>query len=239
MSTSRPQSLPAPTGFALVAVMWVVIVAGLMLIGVQRAVRVNLATAHSELASVEAHWLARAGIEQALAILEDDYTSADDALEYWYSDDQSFKDVEMSNGTFSVTAPPSPFDDPRSIRYGLIDHCSRLDLNVAQAQQLTAILDLAAWQVNSILDWRDANNDTRTGGAEAIHYAVLEFPYLIRNGPFRTITELLLVHGIDRSFFNAEDANLNGALDTNEDDSDKSYPDDDGNGQLLQGLAGF
>lgn len=239
MSVSRPQSRLAPSGVALIAVMWVVIVAGLMLIGVQRAVRVNLATAHSELASVEAHWLARAGIEQALAILEDDSTSADDALEYWYSDDQSFENVEMLNGTFSVTAPPAPFDDPSSVRYGLIDHCSRLDINVAPTEQLGAILDLAGWQVSCILDWRDGNNDSLPGGAEAVYYASLKYPYLIRNGPFHTIAELLLVHGIDRFFFSGEDTNLNGTLDTNEDDSEKSYPDDDGNGQLSPGLAGL
>ena len=58
-------------GFALVAVMWVVLVAGLMLLGLQKAVRVNFATAHNELDSVRAHWLARAGVEVTLDVWDE------------------------------------------------------------------------------------------------------------------------------------------------------------------------
>ena len=72
MTWPQSQSCSARPAFALIIVMWVVLIAGLMLIGAQRAIRVNFATAHSELASVQAHWLARAGLEQALTILQDD-----------------------------------------------------------------------------------------------------------------------------------------------------------------------
>ena len=227
-------------GFALIAVMWIVLVAGLMLIGVQKAVRVNLATAYSELASVQAHWLARAGLEQAMAVLEDDDSSTDDMFEFWYSDPDSFEETELATGTFSVTAPPGAMDNPRDTRYGLIDHCGRLNVNVAQANQLKSLCELADWQVNSILDWRDSDNETQPGGAEALYYHHLEYPYLIRNGPFRTIRELLLVRGIDERVFAGEDTNLNGILDANEDDLEKSYPDyDNGDGQLTLGLGGL
>ncbi len=242
MISPRLQISSKGRGFALIAVMWVVLVAGLMLLGVQKAVTANLASAYSELASVQAHWLARAGIEQALAVLEDDLTSSDDMFEFWYSDTDYFEEVEMLNGTFSVTAGPNLLDDPRSVRYGLIDHCARVNVNVADAAQLKALLDLAVWQVDSILDWRDGDDRTRPGGVEALHYARLEYPYLIRNGPFRTIDELRLVRGIEEPFFTGEDVNLNGVLDANEDDgdaADASYPDDDGDGQLSLGLAGL
>ncbi|MCK4850064.1 MAG: hypothetical protein KAT11_01875, partial [Phycisphaerae bacterium] len=130
MISPRLQISSKGRGFALIAVMWVVLVAGLMLLGVQKAVTANLASAYSELASVQAHWLARAGIEQALAVLEDDLTSSDDMFEFWYSDTDYFEEVEMLNGTFSVTAGPNLLDDPRSVRYGLIDHCARVNVNV-------------------------------------------------------------------------------------------------------------
>ena len=227
-------------GFALLLVMWVVLIAGLMLIGVQKAVRVNLATAYSELASVQAHWLARAGVEQALAVLEDDDASTDNMWDYWYSDTGYFEHAELATGTFSLIAPSAPMDNPRNIRYGLIDHCGRLNLNVAQAKQLTSLAELADWQVNSILDWRDSDDDVRPGGAEAVYYHHLDYPYLIRNGPFRTIDELRLVHGIDQVVFDGEDTNANGILDANEDDAGKSSPTyDNGDGQLLLGLAGL
>ncbi len=242
MSKRRLQIGSKEGGFALIAVMWVVLVAGLMLLGVQKAVRANLGSAYSELASVQAHWLARVGIEQALAVLEDDLSSSDDMFDFWYSDTDYFEEVEMLNGTFSVRAGPNSLDDPRTVRYGLIDHCARVNVNAADAGQLKALLELAAWQVDSILDWRDSDDRTRPGGVEALYYSRLEYPYLIRNGPLRTIEELRLVRGIEEPFFSGEDANLNGVLDVNEDDGDAanaSYPDDNGDGQLSLGLGGL
>ena len=240
MIQSQSQLCFRRRGFALLVVMWVVLIAGLMLISVQKAIRVNLATAYSELASVQAHWLARAGVEQALAVLEDDDAGSDNMWDYWHSDTDYFQDAELATGTFSLIAPPAPMDNPSNVRYGLIDHCGRLNLNVAQARQLTLLAELAEWQVNSILDWRDSDNDSRPGGAEAVYYHHLDYPYLIRNGPFRTIDELCLVHGIDEVLFAGEDANANGILDANEDDADKSSPTyDNGDGQLLLGLAGL
>ena len=227
-------------GFALIAVMWVVLIAGLMLIGVQKGVRVNLATAYSELGSVQAHWLARAGVEQAIAVLEDDDSSGDNMWEAWYSDPDSFEEIELATGTFSVTAPPGVTDDPRKVRYGLIDHCGRLNVNTAGGGQLGSLCELADWQVDSILDWRDSDDETRSGGAEGLYYHHLEYPYLIRNGPLRTINELRLVRGIEEMVFAGEDANLNGVLDTNEDDLRESYPEhDDGDGELTLGLGGL
>ncbi|KPK82646.1 MAG: hypothetical protein AMJ81_09660 [Phycisphaerae bacterium SM23_33] len=219
--------------------LWVVTIAGLILLGAKRAARVNLAVAHGELGRVQAHWLARAGIEQALAILEDDGTAVDSMPDTWYDDPLSFEDVELVGGSFSVTAPPAEGADPRVPRCGLIDHASRVDLNAADEKQLSQLAELTESQVDAILDWRDGDDQARPGGAEGGFYQHLKFPYQIRNGPFRTLHELLLVRGIDEPTFYAEDANLNGILDANEDDQGKSPPEDDGDGQLKLGLAGL
>ena len=232
----------ARTGFALVAVLWVVVVAGLMLLGLQKASRGNLATAHNELECVRAHWLARAGVEQALAVLDDDNTygrSSDGAGDTWYSDEDSFKNVRLVGGTFSVLAGPHASEDPRAVRYGLIDHCARANLNTIGDDELKKLCDLAAWQVESILDWRDKDSNARTAGAETLFYHRLKYPYLIRNGPLRTVREALLVRGINPETFTGEDANLNGVLDENENDQRVSYPDDDGDDRLAPGLGGL
>ena len=243
MSKRRLQIGSKDRGFALIAVMWVVLVAGLMFLGVQKAVRANLAGARSELASVQAHWLARAGIEQALAVLEDDVTDADNMLEYWYSDTEYFENVEMLHGSFSVRAGPNIMDDPREVRYGLTDLCARVNVNTADAGQLRALLELEAWQIDSILDWRDDNDRARANGVEAQYYDGLEYRYLIRNGPLHSIEELRLIRGIEEQYFSGEDANLNGVLDVNEDDGEAAqyalYPDDNGDGQLTLGLGGL
>ena len=228
----------ASKAFALLAVMWVVVIAALVLLGLQKAVRANLAAAHSELASVQAHWLARAGIEQALAVLQDDDAFSDNAMEQWYSS-QAFQQVELGAGQFSVIAGADPADDPTRPRFGLTDHTGRVNVNVADASQLGKLCNLADWQVDSILDWRDSNEDTRESGAEALFYHQLRFPYEIRNGPLQTVGELRQIRGIDETVFTGEDRNDNGILDVNEDDMQATPPDDNGDGMLTRGLAGL
>lgn len=228
----------ASKAFALLAVMWVVVIAGLILLGLQKAVRVNLAAAHSELASVQAHWLARAGIEQALAVLQNDAVFSDDTMEQWYSS-SVFQQVELGAGQFSVIAGADPAVDSTRPRFGLIDHSGRVNVNVADAAQLSKLGDLADWQVDSIIDWRDSDENMRDAGAEAQFYHQLRFPYEIRNGPLQTIGELRLIRGIDETAFTGEDRNNNGVLDVNEDDMQATPPDDNGDGMLTRGLAGL
>ena len=66
--------------------------------------------------------------------------------------------------------------------------------------QLTALfhaLDLDLEPIQAILDWVDADSETRyPNGAEDEHYTGLEKPYRTGNGPFATVRELLLVRGI-------------------------------------------
>jgi hypothetical protein len=54
---------------------------------------------------------------------------------------------------------------------------------------------------DAILDWRDADDLVRTNGAEADYYAGKGLPYRPANGPFKVLTELLLVRGISPGLF--------------------------------------
>lgn len=227
------------SAFALIVVMWVVILAGLILLGVRKAGRVNLAMAFNELDSVRAHWLARAGVEQAVALLDDDSQGGDDKQEYWYSDEASFREVELMRGEFSVKAPPDARDDPRNTRFGLVDHNGRLNINTAGREELKDFCDLDDVQVESILDWRDGDTQTGPGGAEASYYQSLAFPYDIRNGNFQTLGELGLVKGMDPEVLEGEDANNNGVLDENENDGAKTPPPDNADNKLLLGMKGL
>jgi Tfp pilus assembly PilM family ATPase/DNA uptake protein ComE-like DNA-binding protein len=219
--------------------MWVGLVAGLILLGVQKGLRTNLATARTELASVQAHWLARAGVETVIAVLSDDDLASDGAWDAWYDDPGAFEDVELTGGTFSVTAPQGHLGDPREVRHGLVDHGGRLNLNVADAKALKTVGGLTDRQIDAFLDWRDGDNKVRAAGAEKLYYGGIDLPYRIRNGPLQTVGELLLVRGIGPDTFAGEDADLNGVLDPNEDDMSVSPPDDNGDGRLDRGLGGL
>lgn len=183
-------------GVALVMVMWVVIVGGLMLLGVLKVSRTNRALAHDEFAAVEAHWLARAGVEQAMAVLEDDDRTVDSTLEDWYQNASIFDKVQLGSGWFAVR---SASDNSRP---GLDDESARLNLNAADKRQLTELKTLDDTQIDSLIDWRNSGDTPSGNGAKAGYYQHLRFGYEMRGKEFQTHRELLLVRGFeDRSFF--------------------------------------
>jgi len=92
---------------------------------------------------------------------------------------------------------------------------------------------------SAIIDWRDNDNTPRTEGVEGAYYSNQTHPYNIRNGPFRTVRELLLVRDVTPELLYKEDTNVNGLLDPNEDDGDASEPLDNENGQLDLGWYAY
>ena len=61
--------------------------------------------------------------------------------------------------------------------------------------------DEADQLTDAILDWRDADTLVRTNGAEADVYDSLGLSYGPANGPFKVLTELLLVRGMTPRVF--------------------------------------
>jgi type II secretory pathway component PulK len=64
-------------------------------------------------------------------------------------------------------------------------------------------------------------------------------PYYAKNTNYETVGELRLVAGMDLDFLYGEDANMNGILDLNENDSDTSMPFDNRDGRLDPGFAEY
>lgn len=220
--------------------MWLLLIVGLLVLGLSRSARVSASLGHAQIETVQAQWLARAGVEQALAILADDGVNADGPADLWYDEPGEFENVPLADGfTFRVTAPAfENSEDPAAPRFGLDDEASRVSVNGQRPRQLNRLPEITPSQVDAILDWRDDNEEARPGGAERGHYNQLDFPYLIRNGAFRTHRELLLVKGIEPEDFFGEDGNLNGTLERAENDGDRTWPDDTPDRQLALGLAG-
>lgn len=151
---------------------------------------------------------------------------------------------------FSVVAPR--LDGPEdTMRFGLTPESAKLNLNQATDAQIEQLLtplllelqiDNAVELVAAILDWRDADNEPRDGGAENDYYNTLEPGprYNAKNDPFDTVDELLLVKGVTAAVLYGEDVNRNGILDQNEDDGEESFPYyDNGDGILNHGIAPF
>ena len=141
-----------------------------------------------------------------------------------------------------------PTDDEDYIRLGITDESSKLDLNLATEEQLRQLVGVVVADdqeinpkeiVDAILDWRDADSNPRgdaAGGTEGEYYRVLDRPYRVKNGPFDTVEELLLVKGVTARILFGEDFDRNGLLTPNEDDEDDSFPPDNADGLLNRGL---
>jgi general secretion pathway protein K len=54
---------------------------------------------------------------------------------------------------------------------------------------------------DSILDWRDTDEEEHTNGAENAYYQSLSTPYSAKNGRLTAIEELLLIRGVTPEYF--------------------------------------
>ncbi len=147
---------------------------------------------------------------------------------------------------FSIIAD-DPTDDEYYVRFGITDEASKLNINTTTPEQLAAMVrTVVAGRedvdpqalVDAIIDWRDTNTTPRGDQAdtEGEYYKQLPKPYRVKNGPFDTVEELLLVKGISGQILFGEDWDRNGLLTANEDDGEQTFPLDNQDGVLNPGL---
>ncbi|MBU0717444.1 MAG: general secretion pathway protein GspK, partial [Planctomycetes bacterium] len=208
---------------------------------------------------------AEAGIDRVKMLLRADRTNPD----RWYHNPDELHRIivwahdvdrsvwgtneELDEGwmayRFSIVAD-DPWDDEDHIRIGITDEASKLNLNYATEAQLMTLVRAAVANneevdpgeiVAAILDWRDEDqvSQSEAGDTEGDYYLALDDPYPVKNGPFDTVEELLLVKGVTGAILYGEDFDRNGLLTDNEDDGDDSFPPDDRNKMLNRGLYPF
>ncbi|MEM9944194.1 MAG: hypothetical protein AAF939_21745, partial [Planctomycetota bacterium] len=129
-------------------------------------------------------------------------------------------------GYFTVIAPNLNADgNLEGFRYGLIDESSKLNINAliyidALYQNgrdiLLGLPDMNEEIADAILDWLDADDDTRDYGTESAYYQSESPPYSAKNGPAGTINELLMVRGVTPQLLFGLDTNQNGVVDSEE-----------------------
>ncbi|MDX2198506.1 MAG: type II secretion system protein GspK [Phycisphaerae bacterium] len=150
---------------------------------------------------------------------------------------------------WSACAPRYDLSNAQSFRYGITPESAKINLNSATPQQLSVFMtpllqtleiENAQELIAGLVDWRDPDSNVTPGGAENEWYNTLKPAYNVKNAPFDTVEELLLVKGWNAIALYGEDTNRNGILDPNEDDGDASPPAwDNGDGILNFGVAPF
>lgn len=185
----------------------------------------------------QAYQAAMSGIQRAVCVLKsamNDSTVWTDNSDLFYG--QLVCDDGANQWYYTVFADNPA--DTTTVRYGVEDLAGKININVADESTLLAMPNMTADLVDCLIDYRDADNTPRAQGAEQDYYSALPQPYKIRNGPFFTLEELLLVKGFNGQIVFGEDADMNGILAPNKDDGDTSFPPDAADGQLDTGLRG-
>lgn len=211
-------------GLVIIAVLWMVVVLMVMTAILGRKSRLDMKVCLARMEAVRCKWACRAGIEKAMAVLNEDETENDSLLDLWSENEEDFNDIMLDRCWFTVR---------------VIDESSKLKINAATKEQLLGLPDMVEEIADAIIDWRDSDDMPSGAGVESGYYEGLTYGYMAQNGPFRTLRELLLVKDVTEELFYGEDTNLNGRLDYNERDGQESPPADDGDNILDVGWAAY
>ena len=211
---------------ALVAVLWAVMLLTTMVAVIAKTARLDSRITIAGTEQIAGKWACRAALETAIAMLNEDSSTgtSDGVTDFWTLNPQYCELVEIPSSVFNIR-----FED----------EAGKLNINTATVEQLFWLPYMTEEIADAIIDWRDEDDNPEMFGLESSYYLNLPHPYLIRNGPFRTIRELLLVEGVTPELFYGEDTNLNGRLDYNENDGDLHPPFDNGDGFLDPGWIAY
>ena len=138
--------------------------------------------------------------------------------------------VPVGDAHFWLIGQSLSEDDSADVTWGLVDESAKLNLNTATSGMLQKLPQMTANLAAAIIDWRDNDSTPSDNGAEDETYGRLTSPYRCKNAPFESIEELRLVYGFTPDILFKEDANLNGALDANENDDNVTAPNDNHDG---------
>lgn len=188
-SNFRSLAIRRQPGLALVIVLWILTLLTLMAGSFAMTMRRESSVSYAITSSAKALALSESGIVMAEYKLVQ--TDPEQRL--------------LANGTiYEIIGPES------NTRIRIFSENGKVDINASSSMQLEAILRPVInddWQrqslLNAILDWRDADDDTRTLGAEKRQYKRAGLSYEPTNTAFQSLEELQLVLGMNESIFNA------------------------------------
>jgi type II secretory pathway component PulK len=170
-------------GLVLVGVMWVIVLLTVIMTTVAHTSRLDTRISLASAEQMRCKWASRAGVEMAIAVLNDDFATnySDSFDDLWANNPADFNDVPLDGCSFTVE---------------VTDEAGKLNINTATIKQLMQLPNMTEEIADSILDWRDEDDDIREGGAEVGYYINLPYEYQVRNGNFKTMRELLLVKSV-------------------------------------------
>jgi type II secretory pathway component PulK len=234
----------------LVAVLVVVVLLSLAAYQYSELMMAEYHAADSHARAAQARAAAESGIWFAAALLSNTDNMAS-LTGNQYDNASTFQDVSIgdSNGNgngdnspgrqmkfslISVRDVSDPLYTSQPYRFGVVDEASKINLNAllqidpsgnTASQMLMMLPNMTQDIANCILDWIDADDNTRQNGAENDYYSSQSPPYQCKNGPLDSLEEMLLIQGVTPQLLLGNDRNRNGVLDPGEDTTGEGQSD--------------
>ena len=183
------------SGVALIIVLWVMAMLIVIALSFSVMARTEVFSTITFKEQMLNKYLAEAGMQRAM--MEIFYRNANKNNQITFTDEEVYQTDgrfyygELSNGCYKF----SIMDESGKISINTMNDVSGLILNNllvnsgVEKETADAIVD-------SILDWKDADDLTRLHGAESDYYMSLPDPYKAKNANFDNLEELLLVKGV-------------------------------------------
>ncbi len=131
--------------------------------------------------------------------------------------------MQVGEGEFWLLGRTDGDANGTTREYGLVDEASKLNVNTTPTAILSELPGMTAEIVAAIEEWRTLPSSTVSDDG-------------IKRDVCESVEELALVAGMTRAILYGEDTNQNGVLDGNEDDGEKSLPQDNSDGKLDPGI---
>ncbi len=181
------------SGFALLAVLWIMTGVAILGLGLSLSARGAIATAHNRMEATRARWHAEDCVERVRAVVAgelraDDTRNPSPASAALYLDEavRASRLVSECDGTISFAPIGMAIDVNETTDESLRRFFSWRGTSQPRVDSL----------VDALLDWRDADDSPRPHGAEREWYE-RQGRSPPRNGAFAHTTELLRVRGFD------------------------------------------
>ena len=194
------------SGIALIIVLVVIVALGILAGGFAYTMKVETKLARNASFDVEFEWAARSGIEHAKYVLGEDMKGPNAAYDGY---NEKWAGGPGSTNDPLGELPMTGIEVGRAlIDVKIEDNDRRFNINVANDMILRQGLILVGVDaaesstiVDSVLDWRDPDDDPHTAGTETATYEAYMPPYMAKNGPMDDLTELLLVRGVTPAIY--------------------------------------
>ena len=182
-------------GAALILVLWIFIFLFVVAFEFSTATREEAGAAHRFDEETEGYYLAVAGFERGLYDFLNQQNSPGTSQQGQKNDlfDGAWREENFGAGAFRVR---------------FVDEGGKINISRVSEETLRRIftnlgMDAARRDtlVDSIMDWRDADDLHRANGAESDYYATLSPAYSAKNGPLDSVEDLLWIKGMTRELF--------------------------------------